>query len=131
MATMAMRRSTAEADALQNGLTVFLKDAPPVIDVSVLRAGLLVKEIRSSERIELARSKGEKWALAATPENLAAMPERQLLAFLWRYWGGLRRSAIANEMDIEANTVDALLAQAKKFLATRPNGKITESKANK
>ncbi len=116
MATMAMRRSTAEVDALQNGLTVFLKDAPPTIDVSVLRAGLLMKNVRPSERIERAKGRGQKWADGATAENIAKLPERQMMALLWYYWGGLSRSGVANEMDIAPGTVDALLSQAKKFL---------------
>jgi len=131
MGTMPMsgrRISNAEADALQSGMQI--EDIPEKhipkgdggLDVDVLRASLLLRELRPSERINRARLNGEKWAENLTKENLVRLPERQLVAFLWYYWGGLRCREIAERMEIAIGTVKVLLCQAKKALAgAKPN----------
>lgn len=116
--------SIEEADAYQsNGMHIeeipekCVPKGDSGLDVDVLRASLLLRELGPSERINRAKLNGEKWALAATKENIAKLPERQLIAFLWFYWGGRKTRDIADEMKITRQRVKDLLEEARKNLA--------------
>lgn len=127
IATPGRHVSNEEADAYQNGMHIeeipekYIPKGDSGLDVEVLRASLLLRELQPSERVNRARLNGEKWAINVTRENLARLPERQLVAFLWFYWGKRKHREIAERMDISIRTVENLIAFAKKQLAGMNN----------
>lgn len=88
------------------------------LNISYVKCRLIQNgEVLPSKRYAAALAKGQRWALAMNAQNLAVLPDRQLEAMLWYYWGGLNAEETAEQMDIAQNTVRVLLRQAKKSLS--------------
>ncbi len=115
------RIAVEEADVIQSGMQVHVMDVrrrrPVVLNFEALRAEIVLRgRIGPSERIERARAKGEAWAMNVSAETVTALPERQFIAFLWFYFGGLNTEEIAERMEVARQSVKNFLERARKNL---------------